>query len=302
MKFHFEEQTRLLLEVLRTITSNPFFVLKGGTAINFFHTNVPRLSVDIDLAYTKINSRTVFLKENNAFFDTLLSMLPINHAVLVQQQNTRDGIPKRLDIYSKDVQIKAEVNLILRGAVYSPTLKESCLAIKQKYDSVLTINTLSFEDLYAGKFCAALDRQHPRDLFDVMIFYENHQISERLKKAFLIYLISCNRPIAEMIDPHRLELSFLYEKEFIGMTNTSVSYKNLVDVRERLISDINAHLNEEDRKFLIAFKKGAPEWNHFDIEHVKYMPAIKWKLHNIAQMEPKKHQIALTNLTKKLGF
>src|SRR5436190_14186092 len=100
MKAYFEEQVQLLLEVLGTIVKDHVFVLKGGTAINFFHTNLPRLSVDIDLAYTQINSREEFLKDNQAFCNTVSINLQKKHTLLVQVQNTKEDIPKQINITS----------------------------------------------------------------------------------------------------------------------------------------------------------------------------------------------------------
>ncbi len=190
---------------------------------------------------------------------------------------------------------------MLRGTVYPAILQESCTIIKTKYGTSLRVNTLSFEDLYAGKFCAALDRQHPRDLFDVMIFYENNnKITDKLKKAFLVYLISCNRPISELINPNRLDQSLIFEREFAGMTNSGVSYKALAENREFFINDLNNALNQQDREFLISFKLGQPSWDHLGLDHIRNMPSIKWKLHNLALMSSKKHEIALNILKQKL--
>jgi len=302
MKAYFENQTKLLLEVLGTATQDSSFALKGGTAINFFHANMPRLSVDIDLAYTTITSREEFLRENERFYQKLSSELPRKHNVLVQVQRTKDGTPKQINIVSQDTTIKIEGNLVLRGTVYPLTLKESCEEIKRKYDFQFKINTLSFEDLYAGKFCAALDRQHPRDLFDVMIFFQNNQITDQLKKAFIVYMISGGRPISEMINPNRLDQRLLFENEFMGMTDYIVQYEALEAARETLIQGIDAALTEQDREFLTSFKEGKPNWDLLGINHIKDMPAVKWKLHNIGKMEPKKHQTALNELKRKLSF
>ncbi len=54
-----------------------------------------------------------------------------------------------------------------------------------------------FADLYAGKIMAALDRRHPRDLFDVRDLLANEGIDDTLRKAFIVYLLSHNRPMGE---------------------------------------------------------------------------------------------------------
>lgn len=300
MKSYFEGQVQLLLEVLGTVVSDPLYALKGGTALNFFHADLPRLSVDIDLAYTKINSREDFLKDNQAFCRTISLNLQRKHDVLLQVQTTKDGIPKQINISSKNTEIKVDINLVLRGSVYPPAFKESCDTIKRKYETVLNINTLSFEDLYAGKFCAALDRQHPRDLFDVMIFFQHHKISDRLKKAFLVYVISGSRPIAEFINPNRLDQRISFENEFLGMTDYQVSYRELEEAREALIQNIDNAFNQQDRDFLISVKRGEADWDILGIDHIKDMPAVKWKEYNLRKMSSQKHEVALNELKRKL--
>src|SRR3546814_8669174 len=85
-------------------------------------------------------------------------------------------------------------------------------------------------DLYAGKIAAALDRQHPRDLFDILHLYENEGITDDLFRAFLVYLVSHNRPAHELLAPHLLDLEDCYFGEFSGMTVEPVPLEALLDV------------------------------------------------------------------------
>lgn len=301
MRFYFEEQVRLLLEVLDTVMSNPLFILKGGTAINFFHSNLPRLSVDIDLAYAKVNSRDEFLKDNVAFWESLSKEVLRKHSVRIHLVKTNDGIPIQMKIFSSTAEIKVEVNLVLRGAVFPTMSVSSCEAIASKYGLETTLSTLSQEELYAGKFCAALDRQHPRDLFDVLVFFENHTFNENYKMAFLAYLISANRPISELINPHRLDQKKAFKAEFSGMTYREVSYHDLELAREKLIHTIKHSLNHSDREFLISFKQGEPDWQHINLPDLASMPAIQWKLLNIKRMDKDRHKAAVLKLKQKLN-
>jgi predicted nucleotidyltransferase component of viral defense system len=57
MKREYENQVQLLVNCLPVISEYDCFALKGGTAINLFYRNLPRLSVDIDLAYIKFSDR-----------------------------------------------------------------------------------------------------------------------------------------------------------------------------------------------------------------------------------------------------
>jgi len=296
----FKNQTNLLLNILGNVLPlNSSFVLKGGTAINFIWQELPRLSVDIDLTYKEIGSRDDFLKANDFFYREREGALK-KRGLLTQLQRTHDQIPKQMLVSSAEATIKIETNLILRGTVYPPEVKKTCQAIKERYDFELYVPTVSFEDLYAGKFCAALDRQHPRDLFDVKIFFEKYQMTEKLKKAFIIYLISSNRPISEIISPNHLNQRELFENEFKGMTANEVCYEELEESREELIKTIRKCLTREDKEFLINFKKLNPNWSYLNLPHVENMPAIKWKLHNLQNMNREKHNVAISKLEKKL--
>ncbi len=301
MKLYFEKQTQLLLKVIGTVVSHPSYALKGGTAINFFHSNMPRLSVDIDLAYTKINAREEFLAENDLFFKQLKEKLQDKHRCTADLVKTKDLIPKQIIISEGETDIKIEANLVLRGTVYPIILKESCPKIEHIYGLKAKLNTLSLDDLFAGKFCAALDRQHPRDLFDVMMFFKEQSITAHLKKAFLVYLLSGNRPISEMINPNRIDQRLLFESQFRGMTDVNVSYEELEESREMLIQRLDQALEQQDRQFLLSFKTGNPDWHLLGIDHAKDLPAIKWKLHNISMMTSEKHKEMLRRLEDKLS-
>ena len=65
------------------------------------------------------------------------------------------------------------------------------------------------------------------------------------------------------------------------MTKESFTYENYEEVREQLVFEINKSLTEEDKKFLVTFKKGDPEWELIKLDNLQYFPAIQWKLQNI---------------------
>jgi len=161
---------------------------------------------------------------------------------------------------------------------------------------------LSFEDLYGGKICAALDRQHPRDLFDVKLLLENEGFNEKVRKAFVVYLISHNRPIHELLDPQLIDIKTLFEEEFTGMIDHKVSCEDLVDARRILISKIQSELSEEERKFLLSVKEMNPSWGLLGLEGIEKLPAVKWKLENLGKMKPKLHGESVKILKMVLGL
>ena len=89
---------------------------------------------------------------------------------------------------------------------------------------------------------------------------DNEGISEELKNCFLVYLMSHNRPIIELLAPTLKDITEIYEREFVGMTSLIVHIDDLYHARNNLITQITNMLNERDRKFLLTFKGGEPDW------------------------------------------
>lgn len=249
----YKDQVSLLLSIVTDAVSDERVALKGGTAINLFIENMPRLSVDIDLCYLPIQPREKALKSIDDIMRVTGAELSKEPGVLTQINKTTEGIAKQILVQKGRSSVKIEVNYVLRGCVYEIEILPLCQNAQDMFKTYTEIRCLSIEDIYAGKFCAALDRQHPRDLYDVMVFFQNHTFTEKLKNAFLVYLISGNRPISEMIRPTLLDQRELYENEFRGMTGTPVTYEELEKARIDLIHQINDSLMQTDKNFLISF-------------------------------------------------
>lgn len=294
----YKEQVDLLLEVIEPALDDDRLVLKGGTAINLFTMNLPRFSVDLDLVYLPVTGREEFLVGIKEVFQQMENRLLKFSPEIVR---TSEGIPKQMRLSKGQTDVKVEVNLVLRGSVYPPQEMELCQKAQTEFEKSVKIRCASFEDQYAGKFCAALDRQHPRDLFDVKLFFENFTFTEKLKKAFFVYLISGNRPIHEMIRPNLLDQRKLYIEQFQGMASEESTYEELEAARAQLIQTIEANLTDDDRSFLLSLKKGDPEWHLLGISGVESLPGIRWKLMNIKKMSPEKHKEMIAKLEEKLS-
>ena len=298
----YSDQVYLLISVLPHVAKEPCFALKGGTAINLFVRNMPRLSVDIDLAYLPIEDRDTSLKDIdsalNRIEENILKAIPGSSVNKSNLSGTDYCI--RLVIQRDDVAVKLEVTPVLRGSVHPAEEKELSENAEKEFGYV-RIHLLSFDDLYAGKICATLDRQHPRDLFDVHSLLKNEGISEKLKNTFLVYLISHNRPMAELLDPRPQNISTLYESEFKGMTFEDISLENLYKTRDALVEIIHKELNQNDRKFLLSLKEGNPNWDLFAYPEAALLPAVRWKLHNLNKMNAEKKKEALSKLKDVLS-
>lgn len=302
-KLIYASQVKLLLQCLPSVASEDSFAIKGGTAINLFIRDLPRLSIDIDLVYLAIADRNQSLKGIEVGLLSIKEKLEKRHPELTikTQYNKATQSIVKLYVINDKAQIVIEPNLILRGLVYPSQKMNLTSAVENQFKVFVSdVPIASVNDVYAGKICAALDRQHPRDLFDVKLLLEDG-ITTEIKKAFLVYLASNNRPMHELLNPHRLDQRQAFEDEFIGMTNIDVSYETLEETREALIIAINKALNSDDKEFLLSVKHGKPNWDRLGLPHVEQLPGIKWKLLNISRLDKVKHRTAIEELEKVLG-
>ncbi|GJL56610.1 MAG: hypothetical protein NPIRA02_37420 [Nitrospirales bacterium] len=261
--------------------------------------------MDIDLAYlprdeprdTALNKISEALRR---IASTLKKAMPG-----VKTQESRAQEPQRttkLVVANSQTRIKIEPNEVLRGSVFPPEERELTPRAEGMFERSVTACVLSTPDLYGGKICAALDRQHPRDLYDVKVLLEQEGLTDEIRKAFVVYLASHDRPISELLAPTRKEIRQIYEHEFVGMTIDTVSYEDLLEARAHLIATLRKELTDDEKTFLLSLKKGHPNWSLLGVEGIEKLPAVQWKLKNIHSMHEKKHAEALEKLKKVLAY
>lgn len=298
----YKAHVELMLNVLPFIGRYPCFALKGGTAINFFLRDMPRYSIDIDLTYLSSNDRSAALSEIGRTLKQIAAAVKehIPGVNVIASGDAGGKLPSKLRIDRGIARVKIEPNLTLRGTVYDCEISNLCEKAQAQFLQRLSVLTLSLADLYGGKLCAALDRQHPRDLFDVKLLFKNEGLTDEVRMAFVVYLASSDRPMRELLQPSRLDIRQIYETDFRGMTTEEVGYDELINVRETLIAEINRTLTSGERNFLLSLKEGKPSWDLFDLPHIKDLPAIRWKLLNIQKMEAQKRAEAVKQLERVL--
>lgn len=163
-----------------------------------------------------------------------------------------------------------------------------------------SINPIVFADLYAGKIVAAFDRQHPRDLFDVRGLLVNEGVSDELRRAFLVYVISHNRPMAEVLAPTRKPLREEFARGFAGMTQAPVALADLEAAREAIIAAMVADMPEDHRRFLVGFKRSEPDWELLGIPQAQHLPPVMWKQRNLAKLPDAKRRELTDSLERVL--
>jgi len=295
------KQVQLLVEVLPYITMDKYFALKGGTAINLFVRDMPRLSVDIDLMYLPVEPRDKSLKNIARIFEEMAQTIEqnIRFTKVHRLQQRGDGELSKLQVERKGVRIKIEASPVTRGTVKEPQMMQNTPKVQEMFGFSAT-SVVHIDDLYAGKMCAALDRQHPRDFFDIRALLDNEGISNDLMDVFIVYLISSNQPISKLLDPHLNDISKVYEKEFVGMVRETIQLHTLEDACKELIAVVNQKLTKEHKEFLVGFKKGHPNWELLPFDNIKELPSVKWKELNLDRMDRASRQMAIEKLERVL--
>jgi predicted nucleotidyltransferase component of viral defense system len=279
------DTARLLTQVAPLVFVDGTFALKGGTAINLFVREMPRLSVDLDLVFP----------DHTLPRDQALQI--INEAIRqsAERLNKRgfqthaltavDAGETKLVVRRGNIEVKIEVNFVMRGTVYpvrtaslTPNARETLLAD-------LEIPVVSLEDMYGGKLVAAMDRQHPRDLFDVMQLFAHEGITPGIRRAFVVYLACHNRPVHEVLFPSLRNINQDYERNFKGMTTASVELAELLAARERMVRELQQGLDTDERQFLLSLVTTQPEWPLLGMAHLEHLPGIRWKLHNLERLQ-----------------
>jgi predicted nucleotidyltransferase component of viral defense system len=186
-------------------------------------------------------------------------------------------------------QIKVELNMVGRGTLLPPQEIRLCERAQAEFDAFCLMPLVPMGQLYGGKICAALDRQHPRDLFDVNRLLANEGFTEEIKQGFLYGLLSSERPLHELLMPHLLDQRAVFSNQFEGMTREPFSYEEFEQTREILIQKVKQSLTEKDRAFLLGANDLAPDWS---IHSFEKFPAVQWKLQNLSKLKnqnPEKH-------------
>jgi predicted nucleotidyltransferase component of viral defense system len=299
----YKNQVRLLLEILPDVALEDCFALHGGTALNLFMRDMPRLSVDIDLTYLPIEDRDATITHIEHALrrirDRIREKFP---AIRVTEPFENPGQAK-LFCSRQGVQVKVEVNTTMRGALRQPIRMTLSDKAQETFDRFAEMQILPLGQLYGGKICAALDRQHPRDLFDIKYMLETYGFNDEIRRGFVLCLLSSDRPLHEMIRPTPIDQRETMVNHFAGMTEEPFSYDQFEETRRILIQEINAGLTSDDCVFLISFKEGEPAWKKFGYAEFEKFPAPQWKLQNIRRLKetnPAKHAEQLAALEERL--
>jgi hypothetical protein len=232
------------------------------------------------LTFLPLTDRATAIAEINAALQRIEKRLEAR-GIAVHTRGT--DVSRKIACCANGAEIKIEPNFILRGAVYPVRLLELSSKMSEIVGVSAEMQVLSFKELYGGKVCAALDRQHPRDLFDMARFYKAHSLEE-VKEGFLVLALGHNRPLHELLAPVIQEQSEIFDQQFAGMSDEPFSYDEHLATLERLTADVKDLFDDGDKQRLLDFVSLSGEENAWGIPHFDELPAIRWKRHNLESL------------------
>jgi predicted nucleotidyltransferase component of viral defense system len=298
MNEEYKKQVAFLIRIIPSVYRIKEFAVHGGSAINLFHKNMPRYSIDIDLTYLPLKDREQSLKEINIRLLELKQYIEKTvHGIKVTPKLTvwkllcaRDG-----------AMVKIEVNGTKRGVIGDTDDKMLCPKAKQEFNMTCIARIVPFTQLYGGKIAAALSRQHPRDLFDCK--YMEVESFDVVKNGLMFCLLGSDKPIIESLQPNPVNQQEALENQFEGMSDISFTYSDFEETRKDLVEKVNGILTDEDKEFLVSFEQGEPVWSKCCAGDLSSYPSIKWKLQNtlkLKEINPAKHKRGIENLSSFL--
>jgi hypothetical protein len=274
------QQVELLLRIIPTLEDVESFAIHGGTAINLYILDLLRYSVDVDLTYIPIKPR------EDSFADIHKNLAIIKEKVkTVVPDIVITEKPNKIYCTRRGVMVKIEVSGTKRGLIDPASIRPLCDAAQNKFETTNKARIVSFSQLYGGKIIAALDRQHPRDLFDVKLMFDFITNFDQIKRGFLYCLLGGDRPIIELLQPNRVDHQETLVKQFAGMTKTPFSYNDYEETREKLIDFINSNLSLQDKEFLIVFEAGEELSRYTEYQEYLRFPSVQWKMQNISKLK-----------------
>ena len=285
MNQEYVDTVRLLLAIAPAVFQSPRFALKGGTALNLFLHDMPRLSVDIDVVFTDhMLDRETALRAIAADLKAAKSAISaLGYRAILPTTKSGDNV--KLSVEGNGLQVKVEVNFVFRGTVLPVTLRPPMPLAQELFTTDITLPVLDPSELYGGKLVAAMDRQHPRDMFDVLKMLERFGWQSSFVDCFVAYLAGHNRPVHEVVFPKKLPLQHAFTNEFTGLTNDEVALALLEQTQERLMRELPRALTSRHRKFLLSLVSAEPQWELMPFDKLQHLPALQWKLLNLRKLK-----------------
>jgi predicted nucleotidyltransferase component of viral defense system len=306
------EKVHLLLDLLQAINEHPFLgarlALKGGTALNLFLFDVPRLSVDIDLNYFGAESREAMLEDRQRI-EQLLPPLCRRLGLTPQTpSNEHAGIRWSMRYASAlghQDNVKVDINFMYRIPLWTPVRKHSRPVAQHIARDIFVLDD---HELAAGKLAALFARRTSRDLFDTHQLLRLHTLdTERLRLGFVVYgamniedwrrlTVDDIEPATRDLDTYLVPLLRRHTDGTAGPVPTEQVTRMMLECREALTIVLPLRANE--RLFLDRLQgDGQIEPEHLTTdtalaERIRGQPMLRWKAQHVQRFRASRHSRA----------
>jgi len=283
-----------LINLLNTLNSHPFlkgkWVLKGGTALNLFLLNLPRLSVDIDINYIGETDREKMLAERPGVEQAAQAVFLREGFIIKRGYQSITGQPGNLEV---------DINFMYRQPLYDISIVDS-----HSFGNFQAKNipVLDLHELAAGKLAALLSRGQARDLYDCYQILSMHGIkNDYLRIAFVVYG-AMNRKDWRTVSIEGLDFDLAeLTRQLLPTLNIEILKKNTSPAQfgKKLLNNCKKALSavlplkDTEMEFLDRLlDKGEiiPSILTSDktlIRNIKKQPLLEWKALNVKQYKKK---------------
>lgn len=288
------EKALCLLDILGELGRHPYLrprlVLKGGTALNLFYWDAPRLSVDLDLNYVGSPARDQMQAERPRVLSALQTIATAGGYRV--QRGTPHHAAETWHFWYRSAlgpldHVAADLNFLMRVCLF-PRQARACVL-----DPTLTFEVLALEELMAGKLVALLDRTAARDLFDAYRFVlaSPPYDETRLRRAFVFFAAAgLPRPLWEYdlsrlcrITQARLQRELWPVLTYGEGPGAAAMAEAVAPLLARLLA-----LQPEERAFCESVLAGSPALEQLFpadetlAQQAAAHPALLWKVQNIS--------------------
>lgn len=289
------EKQIVLLNLLNEFSGHPrisrVYALKGGTALNIFWFNFPRLSVDLDFNYIGSPDRAVMLEQRDMLENQIRRVTEAAGIRVDHIAKYHAGGKWRLRSPSAlggNMSVELDLNYLMRVPVWEPTFRESAVLDEEFKTKCLCID---IHELFAGKIKALLERSAARDLFDVYMLASGSGTvdTEKLRKNVILFGITSNVDWRNI--DYRTINAISAERFNIELEELVIEDLNFEKMKKTVKSYLDTlfQYNADEVTFLNKFLDDGvfePQLLFRDAEKadkIRQHPAVLWKLKNLRE-------------------
>jgi predicted nucleotidyltransferase component of viral defense system len=308
-----------LMNVLEGINSHPFLqerlALKGGTALNLFVFDLPRLSVDIDLNYIGMPDREGMMKERPMVEKDMEAVFQRENLMIRRIPTKYAGGKWQLKyqgVLGNNGNLEVDLNFMFRIPLWDI---QKCSSKVIGHHQIHGVRILDFHELAAGKLTALFARNASRDLFDAHHLLTKTQFNlEQLRLAFILYIGMSSIKNSQEISPESLifdEIDFLNQLlPVLRNTKDEQDHRSWKEIKLHECKQALAALfpfTEQEKEFLrILVEKGEIRASLLTSEHtmqskIEKLPSLLWRA-SLVQLSTEQEMKNLLQIEEQLSL